>query len=443
MKRFILAMMLLIVPLAVHAKPKPNIVLIFTDDAGYADISAFGQGRGLLTPEIDRIAENGAMFSSGYVAASVCAPSRAGLLTGRYQQRYGFHLNLPVAGTIPSNDPDLEGLPVDELTIGDLLQAQGYRTAIIGKWHQGVREQFRPLVRGFDYFYGFLAGSRSYWLEDPARDLGQRMMRNTDFIYPTGYMTEVLTDEAIGFMSQESDQPFFVYLSHFAPHAPMQPKPEDEALFSHIEDPKRRALAGMSLSMDREIGRVLDFLEETGLDQNTLVIFLNDNGGPTYQNASDNTPLRGMKGSEFEGGIRVAYMMQWPGVIPAGTVYDHPVIAYDVVPTAVAVAGGELPDDREFDGVNLMPYVTGEIAEPPHKQLFWKRAASSTVRRGDWKLMNDDTQPRLFNLREDLSETENLADRYPEKVRELQAAIADWETIHTPRLWDTGWTVGR
>lgn len=442
MRTLMIIALCLILTLAADAASKPNILLILTDDGGYADFSCYN-GKGIQTPNIDRIATGGVRFTQGYVSAAVCSPSRAGLLTGRYQQKFGHPLNIPRPGLIPSNDNQVMGLPVTELTLADLLKQEGYRTAVLGKWHLGEEPQFQPNQRGFDYFSGILAGHRNYFLDQPAKYDGERWMRNGAFVEESGYMTELLTEEALEFIGQESDQPFFLYLSHFAPHAPMIAKPEDLSAFEEIKWEKRRKYAAMMLNLDRGIGRVLDHLETSGLDTNTLVIFLNDNGGPTDANASQNWPLRGTKGTEFEGGIRVAYMMQHKGVLPAGVTYDEPVISLDVLPTAVAAVGGDLPDDREYDGVNLLPYLLGEREGAPHEELFWMRFANAAVRRGDWKLLATPKKTMLFNLKDDIREKHDLSAEHPELVAELEERLAAWKATHPPRLWDTEWTLNK
>ncbi|MCB1070100.1 MAG: sulfatase-like hydrolase/transferase, partial [Kiritimatiellae bacterium] len=442
MKRILMGILWLLAPwVAGGETTQPNILLILSDDAGYADFSCYSD-RGLKTPNIDRLAENGVRFTQGYVSASVCSPSRAGLLTGRYQQRFGHQRNIPEMGAVPSNDPDRMGLEIHQRTIADQLRNAGYRTAVIGKWHLGEARQFHPNQRGFDYFCGMLGGARSYFLDSPVRNEAQRMMRNADYIEASGYLTEFLTEEALRFMTEESDKPFFLYLSYTAPHAPMEPKPEDEAQFPEIKGEKRRKLAGMMLSLDREVGRILDMLRETGLEKNTLVIFLNDNGGPTAQNGSNNWPLRGAKGTEFEGGDRVAFMMQYKGVLPEGAVYDKPVISLDIMPTAVAVAGAELPANQECNGANLIPYVKGEQEGAPHQKLFWNRFRDFAAIDGDWKLLQTPSKAMLFNLKDDISEMHDLSEQYPERVQAMKQSIAEWQAANAEPLWDTAWTVG-
>lgn len=412
---------------------RPNVVVIITDDAGYADFGFTGSTE-FPTPNIDRLAAEGVVCTDGYVTASVCSPSRAGLMTGRYQQRFGHEMNL-LAGT---RQYDRMGLPVEERTIADELRGLGYRTAAMGKWHLGVAEPFQPLSRGFDEYVGCLAGSRSFWHYEEVPKFAKGVMRGRELVpeIPGTYFTDLLTDEACAFIMRSASDPFFLYLSYTAVHTPMHAKEEDLAAFEHIEPARRQKLAAMTASLDRSIGQVLDTLEVMGLTDDTLIMFVNDNGGAT-NNASDNGPYRGMKGSKWEGGLRVPFIVAWPGHLPSGSRYTNPVSTLDILPTAVAAAGGT-PGDA-IDGVNLLPYLSGDEPGVPHERLYWRRSVAAAVREGDWKLIRvDGGETLLFNLREDPSETVDRSEQDPEKVAALDAAISDWETGLVEPRWSHG-----
>ncbi len=399
---------------------QPNIVLIVSDDAGYADFGAYG-GQQIPTPNIDSIARDGVRFSQGYVTASVCAPSRAGLLTGRYQQRFGNECNNPGASG--------NGMPPEETTIAEALRALGYRTMIVGKWHQGWKKQFNPLNHGFDSFFGFRGGGRGYFPEKPTAPKEHNLYR--DFaVQPESsvtYTTEMFTDAAVDFIGQSSGEPFFLYLAYNAVHVPMQALRTDFDRFAAITDEKRRTYAGMTAALDRGVGRVLGALRERGWEQNTLIFFINDNGGAT-NNASDNGALRGWKGSLWEGGIRVAFMVKWPRRLAGGIEFTEPVTSLDIMPTAIAAAGGDLRDYPDLDGVDLLPHLLGQKKEPPHQYLFWRYGPVAAVRHGPWKLIRCEQNPTLLlNLEENPGESRNYARQYPQIASNLLDTVAEWE----------------
>lgn len=411
-----------------QGRRKPNVVLLFADDLGYAGIGVQGC-TDIPTPNIDSIARNGVRFTNGYVSCPVCSPTRAGLMTGRYQQRFGHEFN-PGPATEAS---DNFGLPLEEKTIADYLRALNYRTAIIGKWHLGYRREYLPLKRGFDLFFGFPGGAHSY-LDSRDRP-GNPIMRGVEEVEEKEYLTDAFAREATSFIDQAKRQPFFLYLAFNAVHNPLQATEKYLARFAAISDPRRRTYAAMMSAMDDAIGRVLAKLREHQLEQDTLIFFLSDNGGPTPQTTSSNHPLRGYKGQVWEGGIRVPFLMQWKGRIPAGRVYDQPVIALDVLPTALAAAEGALPPN--LDGANLLPFVTGQAKGAPHETLYWRFGAAWAVRRGDWKLLEQGDGMQLFNLAQDVGEQKNLAAEHPEKVRELRAAWEAWNRQLAPPKWRT------
>ncbi|ARS39372.1 N-acetylgalactosamine 6-sulfate sulfatase [Sphingobacteriaceae bacterium GW460-11-11-14-LB5] len=416
---------------------KPNVILIVSDDAGYADFGCYG-GKEIPTPNIDAIARHGVRFTSAYVSASVCAPSRAGLLTGRYQQRFGFEHN---TSTLVSPGYTLADVGMDpgERTIGNEMQANGYRTIAIGKWHQGDEEQHFPLKRGFDEFYGFTGGQRSFFAykAKPARE---NLLYDNHEPVPESkitYLTDMLTDRATRFIEENKDRPFFMYLAYNAVHSPMNAKKELMARYANIPDSGRRAYAAMMTSLDDGIGKLMASLKAQGLDKNTLLIFINDNGGAT-NNSSDNGVLRGMKGSKWEGGIRVAMMMKWPDHLAAGNIYAKPVSALDILPTAIAAGHGTQKGIKKLDGVNLIPYLKAGNQNTPHQALFWRRGIAAAMRTGNWKLIRVRENSKLehvllFDLTNDLSESTDLAAKYPKQVKLMLHSLARWENdLDTP-----------
>lgn len=407
----------------------PNVVLILADDLGYADLGCQGC-RDIPTPNIDSLATQGVRFTNGYVSCPVCSPTRAGLLTGRYQQRFGHEFNPGPAAAASAKF----GLPLTEKTVADWLKEQGYTTGMVGKWHLGYGADQVPQKRGFDEFFGFLGGAHSYL--DLQRDKGNRILRGTEPVEEREYLTDAFTREAIGFIERHKTRPFFLYLSYNAVHTPMHASRRREERFAHIADPKRRTFATMLAALDDGVGSVLRRLRETRLEQDTLIFFLSDNGGPTRSNTSRNDPLSGYKGQVLEGGIRVPFLVQWRGVLPAGTAYDRPVIALDILPTAVAAAGGAIPADAALDGVNLLPYLKGRNAESPHDRLFWRFGQQSAVRVGDWKLVKLTDKPlQLFDLTADIAEKDNLADKHPDRVKQLEDAYKEWNSENIDASW--------
>ncbi len=409
-------------------KRKPNIIFIVSDDHGYADMSC--QGGDIPTPNLDSIAKNGVRFTDGYVSAPVCSPSRAGFMTGRYQQRFGYYHNASAEVRIPN-----WGLPVDQKTFADCMKAEGYATGMIGKWHLGDKEQFHPNKRGFDEFFGFIGGLHDYF--DPKLGTFNAIQRNGKDVDEKEHLTYAFAREAVSFIHKNKDKPFFLYLAFNAVHQPLQPPLRLEKDFSEIEDQKRRRFAKMLKSMDEAVGSVLTKVREAGLEDDTLIVFMGDNGGPTEGNTSRNDPYKGYKDQVFEGGIRVPFMAQWKGQLPAGKTYDKPIISLDILPTAVAAAGGKVASNLE--GVDLLPYVKGEKKDAPHDALYWRYDKQSAIRKGDWKLvMHEERGIRLFNLANDPGEAEDLAKENPDKVKELQAAWDRWNAANTKPMWGCG-----
>jgi arylsulfatase A-like enzyme len=414
-----------------EAAEKPNIVLLFADDAGYADFGFQGSHH-LKTPHLDQLAQSGVRLSQFYVSASVCGPSRAGLITGKYQQRFGFEENNVPGIMSPSSRLTGEemGLPLKIPTVGNHLQQLGYRTAMFGKWHLGEADRYHPTKRGFDEFYGFRGGARSYFAYPQHRkqDRGRWMERGfLDFQEHQGYLTDSLADEACKFIERNKDKPFFAFVSFNAVHLPLQTDPKDKDEFRQLEG-KRRQVAQMTLSLDRACGQIVNKIKELGLAENTLVVFTNDNGGPSDMNASSNYPFCGTKGTHLEGGIRVPGVVVWPGKLPAKSVYEHPLSTLDLLPTFVKAGGGDPSSIEGLDGVDLLPYLQGAETGRPHQTLYWKKETRGTIRDGDWKMMRFPDRPaELYNLADDPSEQNNLAAEHPERVKTLFKKLFAWE----------------
>jgi arylsulfatase A-like enzyme len=476
------------------APARPNIILILADDLGYADVSAYPGGR-FLTPNIERIAREGVLFTDGYASAPVCGPSRAGLMTGRYQERFGFDYN---NGPARRDVSEGLGLPTGEITLAQLLQKADYYTGMIGKWHLGSAPQFYPMNRGFDQFVGFLPGETSYI--DPrlpgvhmsfgplgdgvihaalARaaadrkvntskdaDAGRKFTRLARY-FSRGplnqiiegpqrrvvhndheYLTDYFGDRAVRFIRHhsKSGRPYFLYLAFNAPHAPHMVTAKYYDRFPQIKDHQERVYAAMIAALDENVGKVLDAVRASGQEDDTLIIFASDNGCAAYfPGLCTCWPLRGGKLTYYEGGIRVPFMMSWPGHIPAGLVYHPMVSLLDVLPTAVAAAGGTLPAGRVYDGVDLTPYLTGRTTGEPHQMLAWSAPPLGAIRAGDWKLWEssggeDDRYGKyqmLFNLGTDLNESHDLAGSDPQEVHRLAEQLSRWSAAMIAPKWPT------
>jgi arylsulfatase A-like enzyme len=418
---------------AADAPAKPNILLIFIDDLGYGELGCQGQPE-IPTPHIDSIARNGIRFTSGYVSGPVCSPSRAGLMTGRYQQRFGHEFN-PGPPATPGTEV---GLPLEEKTLADRLKAAGYATGVFGKWHLGDKLQFHPMKRGFDEFFGFAAAAGHPYLDPNG---GSPILRGYDRVTEMEQTTDAFGHETVAFIEKHRATPWFAFLSFNAVHDPLETLPKYLDRFSAIENPRRRIFAGMLSAADDAVGAVLEKIREHQLEENTLIFFLSDNGGPTSQTTSRNTPLNGAKGMLLEGGIRVPFLAQWKGRIPAGQTDDRPVISLDILPTALAAAGVTAPADAKVEGVNLLPFLTGEKTEAPHKALFWRFGVQRAVRMGDWKLLDQGSGAKLHHLKNDISEKVDLSAIEPEKLKELEAAYREWNAANIePKWW--GGTAG-
>jgi Arylsulfatase A and related enzymes len=403
----------------------PNVLLIVADDLGVTDLGVLGK-RDMLTPHIDSIKRQGTSFTQAYVTAPVCMPSRMGFMTGRYQQRFGMQ-------TLGN---DRIGMPATEVNLGQMLKGRGYATGIVGKWHLGTNPEYRPNVRGFDEFYGFLNGNTSYY---PGS--GQ-FWRNQEEIPKPAYLTDGFGEAAVDFVNRHAGRPFFLYLSFNAPHAPMQAPDHYLERFNHISDPGRRIYAAMTAAMDDSIGRVLAALREKGVADNTLVIFLSDNGGAP-QNYSDNTPYRLGKYEIYEGGLRTPFFVQWKaGGVRAGAEIAEPVIALDIVPTVLAAVNASTDLVNPLDGVDLLPALRGERGRlKPDRRLYWRYGPyMCAMREGDWKILkagvgeNKNPAWELYNLAQDASEENDIAARHPEKLRQLVTAFEAWDNTLPPAI---------
>jgi len=447
--RFVFALVLLLFPgllsRSLQAAERPNVLVIIADDLGYHDLGING-GRDVPTPNIDALAAAGVRCTNGYASCPYCSPARAGLLTGKYQTRFGHEFN-PHEG-----DETKLGLPLDQRTIADYLRSAGYATCAIGKWHEGFSSAFQPQSRGFDDFFGFLVGAHNFILRSTdAPKFGSAYSYN--LIYRgrepqklDGYATDLFTDEALRFIDRQAGKPWFVYLAYNAVHTPLEILDQHKSrLPTDVTDRDRLGYLSLLLGLDDAIGRVNEHLRRTKLDRDTLVVFIGDNGGsgrkPFFAyNTGINTPLRGDKGQTLEGGIRVPLFVSWPGKLPAGTTYAEPIIGLDVLPTALAAAGATIPGG--LDGVDLLPRLTGQDKTPPHEALYWRFGPQKAVRRGAWKLVDwrdfdakRDSGWQLYDLASDIGEQHDLAASQPQLVSELSQAWDAWNKQNIPPLW--------
>ena len=471
------------------APAKPNVIVVLIDDLGHSDVGAYG-AKDISTPHIDSLARNGARFTNGYATCPVCTPSRAALLTGRYQQRTGLEWVIspdPILGTTKY------GLDEHEKTIADLLKEQGYATAAIGKWHLGDQQKYFPTRRGFDYFFGYLqwghyflnpskeelADSSDPWIHYISSIMGKQankyltdlanapIYRNDKVVGFDGYLTDVLNREALEFIEKNHDRPFFLYLAHAAQHVPVQATEKYLSRYPNLSNDKFRKNYAAALSaVDDGVGDILAKLQELKLDKNTAIIFTSDNGGPSFweprpeilefiaagtsftaneegvppdfraeskhfqwtigANGSDNTPLSFGKGILYEGGIRVPYIVYWPGVVPAGTISNDLVSHLDILPTFVAAAGGQLPADRQYDGIDIRPLLEGKGLQS-ERALYWRVWRDRAVRDGNWKLVwSGDAKGHLYDLDNDIEEKTDLAGSNPDVVKKLQDKWTAW-----------------
>ena len=439
MKRWICLLALVIVgcsvPRMAKADSKPNVIYIIADDLGYADMGFQGISKDVKTPNIDAIAAAGVRFTNGYVSCPVCSPTRAGLMTGRYQQRFGHETN-------PGpNQAENFGLPTDQVTLPQALKAAGYTTGMVGKWHLGFQPEMLPTSRGFDEFYGFLGGAHGY------NDVGKgtnAIVRGEKPVDQVEYLTDAFGKEATAFVEKHAkdEKPFFLYLAFNAIHTPLQSPAKYMDRYADEKDIKRKTMLAMLSAMDDAVGQVTAALEKSGEADNTLIIYHTDNGGPTQGNGSRNEPHRGTKGSVYEGGVRVPFTMKWKAKLAAGKTYENPVIALDMFPTILAAAGVETPTGVKFDGVDLLPHLLGTAGEnaKPHQDLFWRFGPQWAVRSGNLKLLKSGPKAvvELYDLAADVGEQKNLAAEKPEVAKQLQATYDAWSAqMEKPRWKDS------
>ena len=399
------------------AADQPNLVIFYADDLGWGETGCQG-AKDIPTPHIDSLAANGVRFTQGYVAATYCSPSRAGLMTGRYPTRFGHEFN---------SVANVTGLHLKETTLADRLKGLGYATACVGKWHLGNKPEYRPTKRGFDEFYGTLANTPFF---HPTNFVDSRVSSEVQEIADDSfYTTDAYAERSLDWIEKNRAKPKFLYLPFNAQHAPLQSPKKYLDRFPNITDEKRKLFAAMMSGMDDAIGRVLGKIREIGQEDNTIYFFIGDNGGPTQSTTSQNGGLRGFKMTTYEGGPRVPFLAQWKGKFPAGKTYDLPVMNLDVLPTAVHAAGGKVDPAWKLDGVDLLPYVTGANKARPHETMYWRYGPQWAVRQGDLKLVvsnGGSGEPELYNLASDVSESKNLASAQPEKVKQLQTLYTAW-----------------
>lgn len=451
---------------AFSAEQRPNVLFIVADDLGYGELGCYGD-KDIPTPNLDRLAAGGVRFTNGYVTAPFCAASRAALMTGRYQTRFGFEFN-PIGAR--NAEPGI-GLPVEEKTVADRLSEVGYATALVGKWHLGGTAPFQPQRRGFDEFFGFLHeghyyeqpprwpgvttwlrrtalpdGSQGRWTSpdgrmiwsthmghnEPDYDADNPLLRSSQPVDEKANLTDAFMREGCDFITRHRSQPWFLNLAFNAVHSPMQAADRWMEKFTHIEDIHRRIFAAMLAHLDESVGGVLDTLRETGVEQNTLVVFLSDNGGPMKELTSSNAPLRGGKGELWEGGIRVPFIVSWKGKVPP-RVLDAPVLSIDATATALDLAAAKTKEP--LDGTGLMPLLTGKADRAPHDAMFWRVGKKNAVRAGDWKLIRDGKAWQLYDLAHDVSEATDLAVREPERVKAMSALWDQWNAAQREPLW--------
>jgi arylsulfatase A-like enzyme len=403
---------------------RPNILLIVSDDQGYAD-AGFQGGSEVPTPHLDKLAASGVRCTSGYVSHPFCSPTRAGLLTGRYQARFGHEFN-------PVYDPldNSEGLPLTERLLPEYMQSAGYKTGWVGKWHLGASSRHSPRQRGFGETFGFIGGGHVFadWKPNE-RQYTLPLTRNGESLKDVPpHLTEAFGKEASQFVRGSQEQPWFLYLAFNAPHTPHQPTAEREGRFGHIENIQRRKYLAQVSLLDDAVGAVTEAIAESGQTQRTVIFFFSDNGGPV-KNGADNGILRGQKGQLYEGGVRVPFLVSWPAKLAAQSTYELPVSSLDVFATSLALAGIPMPSDKKYDSVNLVPHLTGEIKTEPHRNLFWRAALgkSSAVREGSWKLIRSlDGPDELYDLSKDVGETKNIASESGDVVTRLTSSLESW-----------------
>ncbi|WP_338237918.1 sulfatase-like hydrolase/transferase [Persicobacter diffluens] len=412
---------------------RPNVIVILADDLGNGDVGYHNQRSDIPTPNIDALAASGVHMTAGYVTAPVCGPSRAGLCTGVYQNRFGFEDN---PGPFRQGPEVIPGIPTSVPIFAELFKQNGYTTGMVGKWHQGGEEtnSMLPSRRGFDEFFGFIGGASAYFINDNAD--GKLLRGETPVDAETEYLTDAFGREAVDFISRHQDEPFFLYVAFNAVHGPLQAPQDLLDQFTHIEDEKRRILIAMQHSMDLNVGKIDQALKDLGLEENTLVIFTSDNGGKPDDNHSFNDPYLGEKGTLYEGGVRLPYIMKWKGKIQEDSQFEPMVSALDIMPTALSAANISY-NAENYDGKNLLPHIQGMDTTPPHDYLYWRFNHYWSIRDADWKLHFNGQEKILINISQDIGESQNLITSSPEVAQRLEEAWNAWASELPPVMW--GW----
>ncbi|PWJ55555.1 arylsulfatase A-like enzyme [Dyadobacter jejuensis] len=448
--QYLLGLLMLVgIGLVQAQNAKPNILVVLCDDLGYADVG-FNGSKDIVTPHLDKLAKGGAHFTSAYVAHPFCGPSRAALFTGRYPHVIGTPFNLRDDG-VKTDD----GVPTNEVYISNVLHDAGYYTGIVGKWHLGYADQFHPNNRGFDDFYGFLGGGHNYFPEQfsplyekqakagvyPIREYIKPLQHNGKWVQEKEYVTDGLSREAMGMIkgAASNKKPFFLYLAYNAPHVPLEAKEEDLKHFAHIKDKDRRTYAAMVYAVDRGVGEIVKVLKETNQYDNTLIVFLSDNGG-NFDHGANNEPLKGTKGDTFEGGYRVPMFMHWPGKITAGSQFDFPVTSLDLYPTFAHLAGAQIPKGKKLDGKNIIEKVIKGENPRPNEMIYALRYrfgyTDVGARMDDWKATRVANEPwQLFNIKNDIGEKHDLSKRFPDRLAKMVQQTQEWSKTHVQPLW--------
>ena len=411
--------------------PPPNIVLLFADDLGYGDTSLYGSEK-IPTPNIDALGKQGVRFSNAYVTAASCSPSRAGLMSGQYQQRFGFEFNT-AGGAITHRLH--RGLDPSVVTMADVLKQAGYVTGMFGKWHLGTQPQFHPQARGFDEFYGFLAGAHSFFPAKNPQPFHSTIMRDTSPLIEPEYLTDAIARETAAFIDANHTKPFFAYVPFNAVHTPIEATKKYQDRFPDETNHTKRDYYAMTSALDDAVGAIVAAIDKHRLTDNTLVVFVNDNGGPIYTGVQSNGPLKLGKLFLFEGGIRVPMIIKLPGTFKPNSVYDQPTSTLDLFPTICGTAGINIPPKINLDGIDLSPFIKGQVSGSPHDTLFWSNGPNIAVRHGDWKLVKSYDNTWLFNLASDNGESNNLAKTKPEIVEQLETLYRDWRSQMSEPAW--------
>ena len=427
MKRLIISLVCfsILFSCSIDSDSKPNIIIILADDAGYSDFGFMGSDE-IKTPNIDQLALDGVTFNNAYVSASVCSPSRAGLLTGMYQQRFGHECNLD-SDVNNSFDPN-------QITIAEALKTEGYNTGLIGKWHLGDKTQNHPLKNGFDYFWGFISGARNYFYDpnEKSRNSIRNVVENYSETNFEGYLTDVLGNKAVNFIDKnhQSNTPFFLFLSFNAPHTPMQAKNE---VLEKFKDNPRSVYASMMWSMDEAIGNVIDGLKENNQYDNTIIYFLSDNGAAMSNDASP-FPYKGWKGNQYEGGIKTPMIMTWKNKIESNTQFDGFISALDIFKTSLEASNVNKEFMINADGKNIMNFLNDNNIK--NENLFWRKDKMATVRSGDYKLIRlNDTSTVLYNIKKNYYEDFDLKINESQVHDSLLKLLSSWENT----LIDPNW----